>query len=429
MNNPSPPLSAPIDDETLVAYLDGELSSADNLNFERRLRTDAALQQRLAELQASWDLLSELPSPTPRHDLTQTTIEMVTLSLQPSSQTWMGWLSQRRLLMLTLAAATMLLAGAASSRVLTSYSTRQILANLPSIVDLPALKNIDSVEFLQALARVDNLTSAADNQVERGRIGDGLVPLSIADRRRWVEQLKEDSRGRLESNLAEYSELTEQQQRTMRFIADKIYADPNTSEKLLHVVRAYNAILERWGTKPRAMLQDMPLQERIAAIQARVAVLMALNYVPTPQDRVVLREWLEDIIQKQDSSDQLFYYNYDAQKIVEDLLWGDVDNSIVSQEDMQELLQQRLAPKAAERLSDIGDESARRYHLGLWIAPMLAGNAERTTNGSIDLMQLFSKLPPLRQNELEFLPEEVARERLRQAPPNAVQPTPPSVSP
>lgn len=429
MNNSSPPLPPPIDDETLVAYLDGELSGAENLNVEQRLRTDAALQQRLAELQASWDLLSELPSPTPRHDFTQTTIEMVTLNLQPSMHTWMGWLLQRRLLMLALAAVAMLLAGVASSRALTSYSTRKILANLPSIVDLPALKNIDSVEFLQALSSVDNLTSAADNQVDRGRIGDGLVPHSIADRRHWVEQLKEDSRGRLESNLAEYSELTEQQQRTMRAIADKIYADPDSSGKLLHVVRAYNAILERWGTKPRAMLQEMSVPERIEAIRDRVAVLRALNYVPTPQDRVVLREWLESVIQNQDSSDQLFYYNYDAQKIVEELLWGEVDNSIVSQEDIQQLLQQRQAPQIAERLSDIGDESARRYHLGLWIAPMLTGNPERATNGSIDLMQSFSKLPPLRQNELEFLPEEEARKQLRQPSPNAVQSTPPSVSP
>lgn len=425
MNKPTPPLPPPVDDESLVAYLDGELSREENLNFEQRLHSDTDLQQRLAELQASWDLLSELPSPPPRHDLTQTTIEMVALELQASSQTWWAWLSQRRWLMLVLAAVTMLLAGVASSRARTSYSTRQILANLPSVVDLPALKNIDSVEFLHALSEIDNLTTAADNQTERGRIGDGLVPQTIADRRDWVEQLPEDSRGRLVSNLAEYDVLTEQQKREMRAVADEIYADPSARENLLQVIRAYNAILERWGTKPRAMLQDMSLQNRIEAIRSRVAVLMALNYVPTPQDRLVLRRWLESIIQNQDSSDQLFYYSYDAQRIVDELLWGDVDSSIVSQEDIQELLQHGLAPQAAQRLSDIGDQSARRYHLGLWIAPMLAGNPERTNNGNVDLMQRFSKLDARRQNALEFLPEEEARKQLRQPQPNAVQASPP----
>lgn len=425
MNKTAPPLPSPIDDESLVAYLDGELSREENLNFEQRLHSDADLRQRLAELQASWDLLSELPSPTPRHDLTQTTIEMVTLDLQTSDQTWLAWLSQRRWLVLTLAAVTMLLAGVASSRARTSYTTRQILANLPSVVDLPALKNVDSVEFLRALSAIDNLTTAADGQSERGRIGDGLVPRTIAERRDWVERLEEDSRGRLVSNLAEYDVLTEQQKRVMRTVADEIYADPSASGKLLQVIHAYNAILERWGTKPRAMLQDMSLQNRIEAIRDRVAVLMALNYIPTPQDRLVLRQWLESIIQNQDSSDQLFYYNYDAQKIVDELLWGDVDNSIVTQEDIQELLQRGLAPLVAQRLSDIGDEPARRYHLGLWIAPMLAGNLERTHNGNIDLMQRFSKLDARRQNALEFLPEEEARKQLRQPLLNAAQASPP----
>lgn len=425
MNKPTPPLSLPIDDESLVAYLDGELSREDNHNFEQRLLSDVDLQQRLSELQASWDLLSELPSPTPRHDLTQTTIEMVTLDLQTSDQTWLAWLSQRRWLMLALAAVTMLLAGVASSRARTSYTTRQILANLPSVVDLPALKNVDSIEFLHALSKIDNLTTAADNQSERGRIGDGLVPQTIADRRDWVERLEEDSRGRLVSNLAEYDVLTEQQKRVMRTVADEIYADPSASGNLLRVIHAYNAILERWGTKPRAMLQDMSLQNRIEAIRDRVAVLMALNYVPTPQDRLVLRQWLESIIQNQDSSDQLFYYNYDAQKIVDELLWGDVDNSIVTQEDIQELLQHGLAPQVAQRLSDIGDEPARRYHLGLWLAPLLAGNPERANNGNIDLMQRFSKLDARRQNALEFLPEEEARKQLRQPLLNAAQASPP----
>lgn len=425
MNNPPLPQPNPADDETLVAYLDGELSAAENVKFEQRLQSDAALQQRLTELQASWNLLSELPSPTPRHDLTQTTIEMVTLNLQPASQNWMTWWSQRRWLSLTLAAMLMLLAGAASSRAVTRYVTGQILANLPSIVDLPALKNVDSVEFLHALSKLDNLVAAADMPSERGRIGDGHVPQTIGDRRDWVEQLPEDSRGRLESNLTEYGELGEQPQRQMRAVADAIYAVPVDTQHLLQVIRAYNSILERWGTKPRAMLQEMSLPERIAAIRDRVAVLRALNYVPTPQDRLVLRQWLEAIIQKQDSSDQLFYYNYDAQKIVEELLWGEVDNSIVTQADIQELLQQRLAPQVGGRLSDIGDESARRYHLGLWIAPLLAGSPERAAAGNIDLMQRFYEQGVRRQNALEFLPEEEARKQLRQPPTIATQASPP----
>jgi anti-sigma factor RsiW len=422
MTNHHDSMPTPIDDETLVAYLDDELSRDQRARVELSLRAEPELQQRLGELQASWDLLGDLPAPIPRRDLTQSTIAMVTLALDSESPSWGAWLAKNRLLTLGLAGLAMLLAGATSSRALTQYMTRQILANLPSIVDLPALQNVDSPEFLHALLEIDNLVAAAGTQVGRAQIGNGRVPLAISDRQSWVEQLKEDSRGRLESNLSEYSRLPDSQQRALRSVADEIYADPAQNESYLRVVRAYNSILERWGTKPRAMLQTMSVPDRIAAIRARVAVLMALSYVPSAQDREVFRNWLEAIVQKQDASEQLFYYNYDAQKIVDELLWGDPENSIVTREDLDELLRQPLSREAAQRLLDITDEPARRYHLGLWMAPLLSGAPERTNTGVVDFQQRFSKRDARSQNALEYLPEEEVRRQLSQPTLAGVQP-------
>ncbi len=426
MSEPSSPMKTPTSDEMLVAYLDGELSPEESLRVEQSLHSEPGLRKRLNDLQASWDLLSELPRPSPRSDLTQTTIEMISLSIAQESRTWRQWLAKHRWLVLALAGSVMLLAGAATSRALTRYMTSQILANLPSIVDFPALQNIDSREFLHELSQIDNLIAAAGPLAERGKIGDGRVPLSIDDRRHWVEQLKEDSRGRLESNLREYRG-AESQQPAMRAIADEIYADPAQSENYLQVIRAYNAVLDRLGTKSRLDLQRKPLPERVEAIRARVASLMALNYVPSAQDRTAFGRWLDNIVQNQDSSEQLFYYNYDAQKIVDDLLWGDPDNSIVTHEDLDELLLLPLSPEAVQRLRDISDESARRYHLGLWMTPLFAGMPASDANGNIDIQQRFSKLDARRQNALEFLPEEEVRKQLQQpgkstVPPNA-QPT------
>lgn len=426
MSEPSSPMKTPTSDEMLVAYLDGELSPEESLRVEQSLHSEPGLRKRLNDLQASWDLLSELPRPSSRSDLTQTTIEMISLSIAQESRTWRQWLAKHRWLVLALAGSVMLLAGAATSRALTRYMTSQILANLPSIVDFPALQNIDSREFLHELSQIDNLIAAAGPLAERGKIGDGRVPLSIDDRRHWVEQLKEDSRGRLESNLREYRG-AESQQPAMRAIADEIYADPAQSENYLQVIRAYNAVLDRLGTKSRLDLQRKPLPERVEAIRARVASLMALNYVPSAQDRTAFGRWLDNIVQNQDSSEQLFYYNYDAQKIVDDLLWGDPDNSIVTHEDLDELLLLPLSPEAVQRLRDISDESARRYHLGLWMTPLFAGMPASDANGNIDIQQRFSKLDARRQNALEFLPEEEVRKQLQQpgkstVPPNA-QPT------
>ncbi|MCC7338099.1 MAG: hypothetical protein IT422_23660 [Pirellulaceae bacterium] len=426
MSEPTTPMPMPTDDETLVAYLDGELSPEETLRFEQNLYTEPGLQKRVNDMQASWSLLSELPCPSPRRDLTQSTIEMVTLAISQESRTWRDWFAEHRWLTLALAGASMLIAGAATSRALTHYMTRQILDNLPSIVDFPALQNIDSPEFLHELSQIDNLIAAAGPQAERAMIGDGCVPLSIDDRRRWVEQLKEDSRGRLESNLDEYRR-PETQQETMRVIADEIYHDPSKTENYLQVIRAYNTILDRWGTKPRSTLQGYPLPKRIEAIRARVAVLMALSYVPSSQDRAAFRNWLDDIVQKQDGSEQLFYYyNYDAQRIVDELLWGDPDNSIVTHDDLTGLLQSDLSPEARERLIEIKDKSALRYHLGLWMAPLFAGTPVSGTNGNVDLQQRFYKLDERRQNELEFLPEEEVRKQLQQ--PTTPQPNSQSTS-
>ncbi|MCC7337522.1 MAG: hypothetical protein IT422_20715, partial [Pirellulaceae bacterium] len=404
----------PVDDETLVAYLDNELSPAQRQRIEASLPVEPELRRRLAELQSSWELLGDLPSPSPRRDLTQTTIAMVSLSLEQEARTWSRWLSDNRFVVVGLGGLIMMLVGAASSRALTQYMTRQILANLPSIVDFPALQNIDSTEFLHALSQIDDLVIAAGPQAERGLIGDGRVPAEIDQRRSWVERLKEDSRGRLESNLVEYRRLPESQQEVRKRIADEIYADGSRTESYLSVIRAYNSILERWGTKPRAMLQEMSIDQRIEEIRARVAVLMALSFIPSPQDREVFRIWIEKIVQKQESAEQVFYYNYDAQKVVDELLWGDPENSIVTDDDLEELLGELLSEQAAKRLSDISDKSARRYHLGLWIAPLLVGAPERGNGAGVDLQQSFSKLGTGRQNSLEFLPEEEVRRQLRQ---------------
>ncbi len=409
------------DDETLVAYLDGELASPQRDKLEAALQVDPVLRQRLSALRTCWDLLADLPNVTPRADLMQSTIENVALVLeQPTAS--MGRRNQtRRLTWIALAGIIMALLGAAGSRALTDFMTRQILVNLPVIVDFPALRNIGSPEYLQELMKIEELVAAAGPGAQR-TIGDGRVPAPLALRRGWVEQLQEDSRGKLESNLIEYRPLSDEEKSRLESVYQAAQSDPNRADDALQVIRAYAVILDRWGTKPRALLQDMSLHERVAAVRSQVAVLMALNYVPSDDDREAFRSWLDALVQKQDAPEQLFYYYYDAQKVVDELLWGDPENSIVTRDDIDELLQQRLDSTVAKRLLAITDEFAQRYHLGLWIAPMLTTTSERTLTRSEDLKLRFNQLDPRRQNVLEFLPEDEVRKRLRE--PLETPPTP-----
>ena len=185
-------MSPQINDETLVAYLDGELPREQSATLEDRIRENEDLRQRVSALRESWNLLGELPEDAPRVDLARSTIEIIALEVQQESRGWRGWVSAYRwpiiaasgLLLFALGA----LAGVAANRALTA----RILAQLPTIVEYRSLQNLDSVdfepgEFLDRLARVPHLIEAASHHGGPALIGDGHVPTGITERRAWVE--------------------------------------------------------------------------------------------------------------------------------------------------------------------------------------------------------------------------------------------------
>ncbi len=414
-------MSTPIDDETLVAYLDGELPYEQQTHIEQRLHDNIDLRQRVSALQASWDLLGDLPSCTPRADLAQSTIEIVTLAIERESRSWWGWLVANRLLLLGLSGLLMLAAGAATSRGLVNYQTQKTLTILPVIVDYPSLQYIDSVEFLQALVQVDNLAAAAGTNATRTMIGDGQVPSEIDDRKTWIENLPADSRGRLRNHLDDYEKLTDdKRQSELQSITQEILKSPADTSHYLNTIRAYRAILEAMGEKNKNDLLDLLPLKRIEAIKSRVAVLSALNYVPNDEDRRAFRDWRNAIIDKEENMEQ-FYILTDTQ-IIGELTSGDPESSVVIKEDMDDLINRRLSPTTARLLANITDETLRRYSLGMWMLSPPAG--ERPT-GPKDLQEIFETRSEQLQNELEFLPENEARKRLRSASDVPAAPNPP----
>jgi hypothetical protein len=78
------------DDELLVAYLDGELENRQRDDLEERLLAEPELRAKLQSLQAGWELLDALPSPTTNERLVESTLEMVVsdvLKALPPSET------------------------------------------------------------------------------------------------------------------------------------------------------------------------------------------------------------------------------------------------------------------------------------------------------------------------------------------------------
>ena len=402
-------MQSTINDETLVAYLDGELPSGERAQVDQQLQANADLRRRIAALRGSWELLGELPQVELRHGLAQSTIQIVTLAVERESLGWRAWFWSNRWIALGLGGLFMLAAGAATSRAVTEYETRRLLVNLPTIVDYPSLQFIDSVQFLESLANVENLTAAAGSNVERAMLGDGQVPTSTSERKSWVENLMEESRGRLHKHWLDYELVDKDRKTTLNEITQAIFNNPSRSAQYLGTIRAYRVLLESWSEKAKYELlgkDGKSVEERIEKIQARVARDLALNHVPSAADRQVFRDWLGDIVAREEGMEQFFIL--DERQIIEDLS-GDPEDSIVTKEDVDDLIQ-RLSPSASKLLTNIGDEWSKRYTLGLWINSRAP--AERPA-GLKDLQESFNARPEQVQNELEFLPEAEARRRLR----------------
>ncbi len=140
--------------ELLVAYLDGELDLEKCPLVERRLAEDESFRSDLRQLQFTWDLLDELPKVEASETFTQTTVEIVALSVEQDVRKEKR--NQRRFGRL----ARSLTAGGVVATVVISYFFLSAVLSRPNdqlIEDLPVIEDVDlyrvagSVEFLRRL--------------------------------------------------------------------------------------------------------------------------------------------------------------------------------------------------------------------------------------------------------------------------------------
>ncbi|MFO0899711.1 MAG: zf-HC2 domain-containing protein [Pirellulales bacterium] len=148
MAQPQKPVAAEAR-ETLVAYLDGELSSAERQRVEQQLATDPAFRAELTRLEQVWGLLDELPRAAADDTFTRSTVEMVAVRAAqeraaPPRPPWSGWIVWGGGLALAAAIGFFALW-------LRSSENEVLLRDLPVIQDLDAYERAGSIEFLQLL--------------------------------------------------------------------------------------------------------------------------------------------------------------------------------------------------------------------------------------------------------------------------------------
>ena len=142
------------DQETLTAYLDGELEADARAEVEKRLSDDEAFRLRMQRMEDAWALLDALPQTEADMSFTQTTVEMVALAAKEEvdaidrssrQRRWIGWTAS------VIAVGLAAVVGFRLVDQFTSAENDQLVRDLPVIENVELYRHVDNIEFLRQL--------------------------------------------------------------------------------------------------------------------------------------------------------------------------------------------------------------------------------------------------------------------------------------
>ncbi len=147
-----------LDQEELVAYLDGELEPDAVRQVEDRLTIDAQYRSLLQKLERSWDLLDDLPRGTSDERFTQTTMEMVAIKAAEDVQEETDTVKAKgtgRTFIAILAGAAVGITGFWGLGYWLDRENRALVEDLAVIERVDIYDKIDDVDFLLMLDKED----------------------------------------------------------------------------------------------------------------------------------------------------------------------------------------------------------------------------------------------------------------------------------
>jgi hypothetical protein len=406
-------MASEFDDELLVAYLDGELDAAQTQQIDQQIATHAELRDRVNQLRMTWDMLDELPVAPPSPRFAETTLEMAALSSpeEPKSALKFAahWLFNNASRIFIFVLPLLFLGGFFASRVGQSRVERQLLRDLPILVDWRALSNIDSQEWLDALVEQPDLVPAF-NGTELGGVGDGNVPIPLNERRDWVAKLNDTDRARLTSNLTEFRQSEPTRQSVLRNVIEKVYADPAKKEKYLSAARCYELLLQKQSMTQRSTLYEMPLSERKSELTHLISVHRSQLFAKEmpPADATAIRRWAERM---RSEYTILHGTESDALRLVDmDLLVNPVCR--ITYEDF-EYLASEMSDEARSILGGLNGTNSKTDTLVYWIhALMVSNDASGDRIGPDKLRELYMNLSGSQQDQVDLLPPQEAKSLL-----------------
>ncbi len=401
---------AELDDETLVAYLDGELDAATTQTLELQLAQQPQLKERLEKLRRAWELLDEIPDMPPSPNFAASTMEMIALSEVQEQAKQASWISRNFLGLLLASIPLAFVVGFVGTLSWQRQRDRQLLADLPLLVEWRAIKSIDSTQWIDVLTQEPNLISAMSAESEsKITIGDGHVPMEMGKRREWIVQLNEADRNRLRDAKGEFEKIKNPD--SYRQLIEHIYSDEAQLDKRLAAVRAYTALLQSLTLSQRERLRELAIADRTSELRKRITWQMAINYrknIPK-EDVATIRSWAEELV----ATYQIPSPWDDAVRSIHFELFNN-SYSNISKEDIDGLARQ-LSSTAQSILASFG-ETDREYALIDWLRSVAYPPEPPVERLDMDrLRKLYSELDNdlIDLDRIDLLPPEQAQNELR----------------
>lgn len=320
------------DDESLVAYLDGELSREERDQIENRLVADDFLRARLQSLQRSWDLLDWLPSPAVDEGSVETTLRLVVADLAQNSGSELpgvataltsttshlrtrpdtvsrptGRFWSRALIMI---AVPLLVAGIVFSLVRWNQNRelRRQVADFPVALDMDVYRLSDNPGLIDDLIAAPRwrsvvgglITPDVDDVVDpqsslsiySGPDGEARIPSSTELAAR-LHEVPAEQRMIALARWDRFNRLDEPSQASLRAAATRLRTSENAAERL-DTLRRYVRMRDQLSDQLVDQIENGPPEDRSMAIDAAIGEMIASI------GRVTRRNLSEDAIERID---------------------------------------------------------------------------------------------------------------------------------
>ena len=288
-------------DESLVAYLDGELDATERARVEQRLKEDDSYRRRLRELQGSWDLLDLLPSPKLSESFCNTTVEMAVVIADERIRADQLRLPRRRWLVGLAGVTSCVISALASYAGIRWFGGQQdtrLLQDIVVVKYLEALTHAESVSFLKSLNQAGLFSDEVRIKATETETLGELASKTLQQRRLWLDSTTTAEKLEVASLQRRFRSLTEPQRQQLRDFAEMLLQEPG-SDALVEVMIRYSDWLSTVPAAQRFELLDEGPEQRVTRLRRLIEArrfdrLRAVNI--SPADVQMVRNWSRGLI-------------------------------------------------------------------------------------------------------------------------------------